>query len=556
MTIKLLSIPVFPSDVTGDGIVTVTRQNGAYRIGVDFSLLATDADSTDNDQLRYIAYNQLTREYELLRLIDAITAGLSPNVSAFLETPTSANLKAAVTDETGSGSLVFSTSPNITTPTGIVKGDVGLGNVDNTSDASKPISTAQAAANALNLKIASNLADLANAAMARSNIGLGNVDNTSDATKNAAAAALTNKNLNSGTNTFPTFNQNTTGSAASFTGSLSGDVTGTQSATVVGKINGTSLAGLATGILKNTAVTGVPSIAAAADFPTLNQNTTGSAATLTTPRTIDGQSFNGSANITVVAPGTHAATSKTTPIDADEMPLVDSASSNVLAKLTWANLKAAIKTYYDSLGTTLTNKTISGASNTLTVRLANDVTGTLPLANGGTNASSATAALTNLGLSADGKSLVAAANFAAMRPLFTLGVGTFFRANQTYTAGGGEQKILIASSTALANITLDTTNNRAVITKAGTYMLGAQIYATPVETGKVYTGIIKINGASPIYFSCPAAATGPDQSVALPMLTLNLAVNDYIEIWAYSSAAANFTLLGGSTYFTLAQQLV
>lgn len=29
------------------------------------------------------------------------------------------------------------TSPNITTPTGIVKGDVGLGNVDNTSDATK-----------------------------------------------------------------------------------------------------------------------------------------------------------------------------------------------------------------------------------------------------------------------------------------------------------------------------------------------------------------------------------------------------------------------------------
>lgn len=37
---------------------------------------------------------------------------------------------------------------------------------------------------------------------------------------------------------------------------------------------------------------------------------------------------------------------------------------------------------------TLTNKTISGASNTLTVRLASDVTGTLPAANGGTGVSS------------------------------------------------------------------------------------------------------------------------------------------------------------------------
>lgn len=39
------------------------------------------------------------------------------------------------------------TAPAITSPTGIVKGDVGLGNVDNTSDVNKPVSTAQAAAN-------------------------------------------------------------------------------------------------------------------------------------------------------------------------------------------------------------------------------------------------------------------------------------------------------------------------------------------------------------------------------------------------------------------------
>lgn len=37
---------------------------------------------------------------------------------------------------------------------------------------------------------------------------------------------------------------------------------------------------------------------------------------------------------------------------------------------------------------TLTNKTINGANNTLTVRLANDVSGTLPVANGGTGITS------------------------------------------------------------------------------------------------------------------------------------------------------------------------
>lgn len=41
---------------------------------------------------------------------------LGTNVATFLGAPTSANLALAVTDETGSGSLVFGTSPSLTTP--------------------------------------------------------------------------------------------------------------------------------------------------------------------------------------------------------------------------------------------------------------------------------------------------------------------------------------------------------------------------------------------------------------------------------------------------------
>lgn len=55
-----------------------------------------------------------------------------------------------------------------------------------------------------------------------------------------------------------------------------------------------------------------------------------------------------------VAIDTHAATGKTTPVDADELPLVDSAASNGLKKLTWANLKATLKTYFDTLYAPLT----------------------------------------------------------------------------------------------------------------------------------------------------------------------------------------------------------
>lgn len=42
-------------------------------------------------------------------------------------------------------------------------------------------------------------------------------------------------------------------------------------------------------------------------------------------------------------------TAKTTPVDADTMPLNDSAASNVAKKVTWANIKATLKAYFDGL---------------------------------------------------------------------------------------------------------------------------------------------------------------------------------------------------------------
>jgi hypothetical protein len=43
-------------------------------------------------------------------------SGLGSGIATVLATPSSANLASAITDETGSGSLVFGTSPTITTP--------------------------------------------------------------------------------------------------------------------------------------------------------------------------------------------------------------------------------------------------------------------------------------------------------------------------------------------------------------------------------------------------------------------------------------------------------
>lgn len=44
-------------------------------------------------------------------------SGFGAGIATFLATPSSANLAAAVTGETGSGALVFATSPTLTTPT-------------------------------------------------------------------------------------------------------------------------------------------------------------------------------------------------------------------------------------------------------------------------------------------------------------------------------------------------------------------------------------------------------------------------------------------------------
>ena len=124
---------------------------------------------------------------------------------------------------------------------------------------------------------------------------------------------------------------------------LTGDVTtstASQSqslaATVVA-INGASLAGLATGILKNTTATGVPSIAIASDFPTLNQNTTGNAATATTATNMAGGvlgsvGYQSAANTTLLLAGNTTATKNF---------LVQTGTGSVSAAPAWATIATA-----------------------------------------------------------------------------------------------------------------------------------------------------------------------------------------------------------------------
>jgi hypothetical protein len=73
-------------------------------------------------------------------------------------------------------------------------------------------------------------------------------------------------------------------------------------------------------------------------------------------------------NVTSVGSLINGAAEKTAPNDDDTLGLMDSAASNVLKKLSWSNIKATLKTYFDTLY--LTTSTVY--SGTYTPTLTND----------------------------------------------------------------------------------------------------------------------------------------------------------------------------------------
>ena len=134
------------------------------RVRVDTAALWTSNNPTlargevgyENDTQKVKVGDGVTAWTSLLYLAGGGTGdALVANPLSQFAATTSAQLAGVISNETGSGSLVFATSPALVTPTGIVKGDVGLGNVDNTSDASKPVSTATQTALDLKAPLAS-----------------------------------------------------------------------------------------------------------------------------------------------------------------------------------------------------------------------------------------------------------------------------------------------------------------------------------------------------------------------------------------------------------------
>lgn len=89
-----------------------TSYNGssAVTVAIDSTVATLTGSQTLTNKTINGANNTLT-----VRIANDVS-GLGTNVATFLATPSSANLISAVTDETGSGALVFGTSPTIATP--------------------------------------------------------------------------------------------------------------------------------------------------------------------------------------------------------------------------------------------------------------------------------------------------------------------------------------------------------------------------------------------------------------------------------------------------------
>ena len=116
----------------------------------------------------------------------------------------------------------------------------------------------------------------------------------------------------------------------------------------------------------------------AASAPHSGHSTPASVATLISTHNSDGAAHPSLVpTTTTIGALINGATSKTTPVDADQIGLIDSAASNVLKKIPWANIKTALQSVFVTLAGKAGGQTIiggSGAGEALTLQATSNAT--------------------------------------------------------------------------------------------------------------------------------------------------------------------------------------
>uniref|UniRef100_A0A6M3JB87 Putative structural protein n=1 Tax=viral metagenome TaxID=1070528 RepID=A0A6M3JB87_9ZZZZ len=117
--VSAVDIPI----ADGGGIITGTEVETALqenRTAIDLNTTHRGSNGTDHSYIDQDVTSGSTPTFTGTNFtgvpISTGISGLAANVATFLATPSSANLISAVSDETGTGSLVFATTPTLVTP--------------------------------------------------------------------------------------------------------------------------------------------------------------------------------------------------------------------------------------------------------------------------------------------------------------------------------------------------------------------------------------------------------------------------------------------------------
>jgi hypothetical protein len=376
---------------------------------------------------------------------------LGTGVATFLGTPSSANLAAAITDETGSGSLVFATLPTF--------GTTGVKFSGSTSGTTTVLSGATAGTSVLTLPVA-----------------------TDTLVGKATTDTLTNKTLTSPTLTTPVLGTPSSGTLTSCTGlpistGVSGLATGVATflatptsanlASAVTNETGSGLLVFATSPTLTTPVLGTPSSGTLTSCTGLPL-TTGVTGTLPIA--------NGGTNLTTYTTG----------------DIVYASATNTLNKL------ADVAT-----GNALISGGIGVAPSYGKIDLTTHISGTLPVANGGTNATAFTAGSVVFA-GASGTYTQDNANFFWDDTNNSLGIGTTSPVAQVGIYGAGQTTAAMSTSASLGG-TLYVRDSGGATGNGGAVIFGANQGAFASVKGFITDGASNTTGH--LSFSTRNAAT-------------------------------------------------